>query len=100
MLLIVIAVLLFFSAQNITGAGKVWTEIAVIAGALGVTAKGIGSTMAELSKDAEKPIFGLEKIDAMAWAVTTIPVELKLTSRGVRALRTSGIRPSSPLGRA
>jgi hypothetical protein len=98
-LLIVLAVVLFFSAQDLGGAGKVWTQIAAIVGALGVTAKGIGSTMAELSKDAEKPIFGLEKIDAMAWAVTTIPVGLKLNNQGVRVLRTSGIRPSGPLGR-
>jgi hypothetical protein len=98
-LLIVLAVVLFFSAQNLSGAGKVWTQIAAIVGALGVTAKGIGSTMAVLSKDAEKPIFGLEKIDAMAWAVTTIPVGLKLNNQGVRVLRASGIRPPSPLGR-
>jgi hypothetical protein len=35
----------------------------------------------------------------MAWAVTAIPDDLKLDSRGVRALRRSGIPQSSPLGR-
>jgi hypothetical protein len=53
----------------------------------------------DVAERAEKPIFGLEKIDAMAWAVTTIPVGLKLNNQGVRVLRTSGIRPSGPLGR-
>jgi cell wall assembly regulator SMI1 len=88
-----------FTVEDLSGAGKVWTQIAAVASALGVTARGIGTTMAKLSKEAEKPIFGLEKIDAMAWAVTSIPVELKLNNQGVRALRRSGILPSAPLGR-
>ena len=75
------------------------SEIAAIAGTLGVTAKGVSSSMARLSKNAEKPIFGLEKVDAMAWAVTAIPGGLKLNARGVRAIRSSGIRPPGPLGR-
>jgi hypothetical protein len=89
----------FLIARGISGAGRAWTEIGTVVSALGVTAKGIGSTMARLSKDAEKPIFGLEKIDAMAWAVTTIPDDMKLNGRGVRALRRSGIPGSVPLGR-
>lgn len=94
-----LAVVLYFTVSNMSGAAKVWTEIAAIAGALGVTVKGVGNAMAELSKDAEKPIFGAEKIDAMAWAVTSIPPGLKLDSRGVHALRSSGIRPPGPMGR-
>jgi hypothetical protein len=35
----------------------------------------------------------------MAWAVTTIPDQLKLSMRGVKALRRSGIPPSGPMGR-
>ena len=101
-LLIVAAALggiLYFAAHDLGGAGKLWTQIAAVAGALGITARGIGATMADLSKEAERPIFGLEKVDAMAWAVTTIPADLKLSIRGVRALRRSGIPQSSPLGR-
>ncbi len=94
-----LAGILYFAAQDLGGAGKLWTQIAAVAGALGVTTRGIGSAMAELSKDAEKPIFGLEKVDAMAWAITTFPAELKLDSAGVHALRRSGIPGSSPLGR-
>jgi hypothetical protein len=56
--------------------------------------------MARLSADAEKPIYGLEKVDAMAWSVTTIPDNLKQTIRGVSALRRSGITPSSLMGRS
>ena len=67
---------------------------------LGVTAKGIGSTMARLCADAEKPIFTLEETDAMAWAVTTIPANLKVTIRGVHALRRNGIPPTGPMGRS
>ena len=99
-LIAVLAGVLYIAAQDLSGAGKAWTQIAAVAGALGFTTKRIGTTMARLSKNAEKPIFGIEKIDAMAWAVTSIPAELKLNNRGVRALRRSGIARSSPLGRA
>jgi hypothetical protein len=98
-LAVTLGVILYLTAQDLSGAGKVWTEIAAIAGTLGVTAKGVSSSMARLSKNAEKPIFGLEKVDAMAWAVTAIPGGLKLNARGVRAIRSSGIRPPGPLGR-
>jgi hypothetical protein len=94
-----LALVLYISVSNLSGAAKVWMQIAAIASALGVTAKGVASTMAKLSEDAEKPIFGVEKIDAIAWAVTTIPAGLRLNSQGVRALRSSGIRPSGPMGR-
>jgi hypothetical protein len=94
-----LAVVLFFCVSDLAGAARVWTQIAAIAGALGVTAKGVGSTMTKLSKDAEKPIFGAEKIDAIAWAVTSVPPGLKLDRQGVQVLRSSGIRPPSPMGR-
>jgi hypothetical protein len=91
---------LYFAASDLSGASKLWTQFAAVAGALGITTRGIGSTIARMSKDAESPIFGLERIDAMAWAITTFPADLKLDNRGVRALRRSGILRSSPLGRA
>lgn len=99
-LAIAVAAALYFASRDISGAGKVWTQIAAVAAALGVTAKGVTTTMTRLSEDAEKSIFGLEKLDAMAWAVTNIPAELKLDGSGVRALRRAGIPGSSPLGRA
>jgi hypothetical protein len=72
-----------------------------VSGGLGITVKGMGSATTRFSEDAEKPIFGLEKIDAMAWAVTTIPgsVQKKLDGQGVRVLRRSGIPAPGPLGR-
>ena len=99
-LAIAVAAALYFAARDVGGAAKVWTQIATVAAALGITAKGIGTAMARLSAGAEKPIYGLEKVDAMAWSVTTIPNDLKLTMRGVSALRQSGITPSSPMGRS
>jgi hypothetical protein len=102
MLLILVAVLasaLFFINQQISGAGKVWTMIVAIAGAIGVTAKGITATVARFSTSTGKPIFGMARIEAMAWAATTMPGRLLLNRQGVRALRRSGIPPSSPSGR-
>lgn len=90
--------LIYVSARYLGGAAKVWTQLATVAGALGVTAKGIGTGVARLSADAERPIYQLEKLDAMAWAVTTLP-QVKLNNRGVRALRRSGIERSGSLGR-
>jgi hypothetical protein len=89
---------LYFAESGIAGAGRAWTEIAAVASALGVTWKGITSAVARLSGEAEKAIFGREEIDATAWAVTTIPADLKLDSAGVRALRRAGIPPSGPMG--
>jgi hypothetical protein len=70
-----------------------------VASGLGITAKGASNTLTRLSEDAEKPIFGAARIDAMAWAVTAIPADLKLNRRGVKALRRAGIPPSGPMGR-
>jgi hypothetical protein len=100
-LAIAVAAALYFADRDIAGAGKVWTQIAAVSGGLGITVKGMGAAMARFSEDAEKPIFGLEKIDAMAWAVTTIPgsVQKKLDGQGVRVLRRSGIPAPGPLGR-
>jgi hypothetical protein len=99
-LAIAVAFALYFAARDVGGAAKVWTQIATVAAALGITAKGIGTAMARLSAGAEKPIYGLEKVDAMAWSVTTIPDDLKLTNGGVNALRRSGITASTPMGRS
>jgi hypothetical protein len=97
---IAVAAALFFAARDVGGAARAWTQIATVAAALGITAKGIGTALARLSAGAEKPIYGLEKVDAMAWSVTTIPDNLKLSPRGVSALRQSAITSSSPMGRS
>jgi hypothetical protein len=75
----------------------VWTSIAAIASAMGVTYKGIGAAIPKLAEDAEKPIFGLEQVEAMAWSITSLP-EVNATQQGVRYLRTTGTAPEGPLG--
>jgi hypothetical protein len=87
------------SAEYLGGAGRVWTDIAVVGGALGITAKGIASRIGTLAEAGEKPIYQAAELDAIAWAITTLP-DTRLNSEGVHILRKSGIRPSAPLGRA
>jgi hypothetical protein len=89
---------LFLAARYVGGAGKVWTSIACIAGALGVAAQTIASTSARLAAEAEQPVFAVAQEDAMAWAITTLP-PLALPARGVRRLRRAGVAPRASLGR-
>jgi hypothetical protein len=96
-LAVALAAILYLAARYMGGAAKVWTQIAAIAAALGVTAKGIGTSVAHLSEAAERPIYRKEELDAMAWAITTLP-PVKVNNGGVRALRRSGIERSAPLG--
>jgi hypothetical protein len=91
--------LIALSAVYLEGAGKVWTQIATVVGALGVTAKGIGTRVGRLADAGEKPIYRAAEVDALAWAVTTLPTAA-LSLRGVHALRRAGIQGSAPLGRA
>jgi hypothetical protein len=90
---------LYFAASGIRGAGRAWTQIFAVVSVLGAAVRGIATAVGRLSGEAAKPLFGLEEIDAMAWAVTTIPAGLKLNSSGVRALRRAGIPPSAPMGK-
>lgn len=89
---------LFLAARYLGGASKVWTSIALIAGALGASAQAIASTSAGLAAQAERPVFAMAEEDAMAWAITTLP-PLTLTFRGTRHLRRAGIPPATSLGR-
>jgi hypothetical protein len=98
-LLIALGGVIYFAVNDLSGASKVWTQIAAVAGALGVTSGGIGNRMAKLSEDAGTSVFSAEKTDAMAWAITIIPADLKLDRQGIKALRGSGITPPAPLGR-
>jgi hypothetical protein len=89
---------LYFAASGIGGAGRAWTQIAAVASALGITWKGIATAVARFSEQAEQPIYDLEKIDALAWAVTTFPASVKVDRAGGKALRRSGIVPPGPMG--
>jgi hypothetical protein len=89
---------LFLAARYLEGGGKVWTSIACIAGALGVSAQTVASTSARLAAEAERPVFAVAEEDAMAWAITTIP-PLILAGRSVRRLRRAGVTANDSLGR-
>jgi hypothetical protein len=89
---------LFLAVRYLQGGSEVWTSIAAIVGALGVSAQTIASTSARLTAEAAKPVFAVAEEDAMAWAITTLP-PLSLTFRGVRHLRRAGVAPTSSLSR-
>jgi hypothetical protein len=87
------------SARFLGGAGRVWTDIAAVAGSLGAAVRGIATRVERFSEDAERPIYQAEQIDGMAWTVTNLP-RVRLDHRGVRMLRRSGIQRSGVRGRA
>jgi len=89
---------LFLAYINLSGAAKVWTYIAAISGAVGVSVKSLTSSLGRMSAKAEKPIFSVAQEDAMAWAVTTMP-EVDMKNAGVRQLRRAGVTGQSELSR-
>src|SRR5215469_9049957 len=89
---------LTLAALYLGGAGRVWTSIACIVGALGASVQTIAATSSRLAAEAERPVFAMTEEDSMAWAITTIP-PLPLTFRGVRQLRRAGVAPPASLGR-
>ncbi|MGH9055150.1 MAG: hypothetical protein ACRDYY_04685 [Acidimicrobiales bacterium] len=84
LLVLAAAGLTAWAGVYLTGAGKVWTQIATIGSALGITAKGIGNRIARLAGAGERPIYQAETIDAYAWAITAIP-STTLDSTGSRS---------------
>jgi hypothetical protein len=86
---------LFLAGRYLEGAGKVWTSIFCIVGAVGASVQTIASTAARLAAEAERPVFTVAEEDAMTWAVTTLP---PLTRRNVRRLRRAGVAPTTGLG--
>ncbi len=97
-LAIALGAFLYFAASGLRGAGRAWTQIFAVVSVITAAVRGAVTAVARFSGQAEKPLFGLEEIDAMAWAVTTIPTGLKLDYAGVRALRRAGIPRSGPMG--
>jgi len=96
---VALGVTLTLAALYLGGAGRVWTSIACIVGALGASAQTIASSSSRLAAEAERPVFSITEEDAMAWAITTMPPLHTLTFRGVRHLRRAGIAPTASLGR-
>ena len=97
-LAIALGAFLYFAASGLRGAGRAWTQIFAVVSVITAAVRGAVTAVARFSGQAEKPLFGLEEIDAMAWAVTTLPTGLKLDGAGVRALRRAGIPRSGPMG--
>jgi hypothetical protein len=97
-LLVALGGVFYLGAAFLSGPGRVWTDIAGIAGSLGVTARGIGSTMGKLVDEGAKPVYLLEEVDAKAWAITTLPTT-KINTRGKYELRRSGVARPARLGR-
>jgi hypothetical protein len=98
-LLAALGLVLAGAAIYLGGASKLWTSIAAFAGTIGLTWKGIANGIPKLAGDAERPIFGLEEVEAMAWSITTLP-SVQATRSGVNYLRASGTGPRAPLGTA
>ena len=89
---------LFLAATYLHGGSKVWTSIAAIVSALGVSGQTIASKSARLTAEAAQPVLAMADEDAMAWAITTLP-PLDLTFTGVRHLRRAGVAPTASLSR-
>lgn len=87
-----------WSGVYLSGAGKVWTQIAVVSIAFGIIAKGIGKRVTTLAHGGEMPIYAAERVDVLAWSITKIP-HTKPSNPGVRALRRSGTQRLTPLGK-
>jgi len=90
--------ILYLAVANLEGAAKVWTSIAAVAGALGVTGRGVATAVGRMATDAERPVFGMEKVDAMAWSITSLP-DVRLDPEGVHILRQAGVTKPGRLGR-
>ena len=88
----------YLAARDLGGAAKAWTQISAILSSVGISAQGIASRIGRLSSAVETPIYQREKLDAMAWSVTTFPT-LKVSNRKLRAMRRSGIQRSRSLAR-
>lgn len=84
----------YLAIADLSGAGRVWTEIGSVAGSLGISARGIGSAVAKLSAEGMRPVFALEEQDVIAWSVTELP-RARLTHGAVAAVRRSGV-PRGP----
>ena len=89
---------IYLAVNNLGGAARAWTTIAAVGGSLGISARTITSAASRLTAEAERPVFTIAEEDAMAWAITTLPV-VGLTSLATQRLRQRGIRPQESLGR-
>jgi len=97
-ILVLAGAIITFAIFLLGDAGKVFTSIATVAAALGISWKGIASAIPRVAGEAGRPIFETEEVEAMAWSVTILP-PLAVNRKGTRYLRSAGITPEVPLGR-
>lgn len=97
---VTLAGIIVIAARELGGAPKVVTEIVAVAGAFGITAKGIANSVVTLGKKMETPIYASAEVDAKAWAVTVFPTSLSLSKGELRLLRRSTAGKSSALMKA
>jgi hypothetical protein len=95
-----VAGIVVIAARELGGAPKVVTQIVAVAGAFGITAKGIANSLVTLGKELETPIYASAQIDAKAWAITNFPAALRLSAGELRLLRRSTAGKSSAVMRA
>lgn len=84
-----LAGVIIIASRDLGGAAKMWTQIAAIASSLGITAKAVANCVVSLGREAESPIYALEKIDVKAWAITMLPENVGLDNPKIRSLRRS-----------
>jgi hypothetical protein len=89
----------YLAKSDLGGAARAWTQIAAIFSSLGITARGVAARIGRLSSAAETPIYEREKLDAMAWSITTLP-QVNVSNKKLRAMRRSGIQRSKSLARS
>lgn len=89
---------LYLAVAELAGAGQVWTSIAAIGSAMGISTQSIRSVISRLSTEAERPVLTAAEEDAKAWAITTLP-QADLTLWTARKVRKAGIAKPVGLGR-
>jgi hypothetical protein len=84
-----LAGIIVFAVRDLHGTTQFWTQVVAVAGAFGITAKGIASSVVGLGTKMESPIYASAEIDAAAWSITTFPTSLTLSRGELRSLRRS-----------
>jgi hypothetical protein len=84
--------LLYLAITYSSGTAKVWTSLATVAAALGVSGAGLRAATLKAAGGIEQDIWHAASLDAHAWAATWLPTlpqsllkQYRLAKRGVRA---------------
>jgi hypothetical protein len=63
----------YLAVADLSGAAMVWAIIGTIVGAISISVRIVTSVLATIVAGAERPVFSLSQVEAMAWASTTLP---------------------------